>query len=99
MIQIIVFLYSGNRGIEGLRDYESKVIPILREHGGILLSASSSSQKIDSDPDEIHIIQFPTAENFTSYRNDVRIKSLIEDRQEFVSHMELHITNEFHEYP
>ncbi len=76
MIQIIALLYASKHGIEGLRKFESQAITILREHSGELISASSNADKSDDDPDEIHVIQFPDAAKFESYKNDPRLADL-----------------------
>lgn len=55
MIQIIALLYASENGLEGLRAFESTVIPILREHGGNLISASTNNARTPDDPDEIHV--------------------------------------------
>lgn len=98
MIQIIALIYAGKRGLEGLREFESKAISILREHSGILVSASTSSPSISSGPDEVHVIQFPSNEDFDAYKRDVRLVELSGLRQEVIRKIELHITNEFHVY-
>ena len=98
MIQIIALLYASENGINGLREFESKAIPILREHQGILLSASSNSRRSFNEPDEIHIIQFPSMKEFEDYKNDPRILDLRSLKESMIRKMELHITNQFYEY-
>lgn len=98
MIQIIALLYASENGMNGLREFESKAIPILREHHGILLSASSSSQKSQNEPDEIHIIQFPSMKEFDDYKNDQRLLDLKSLKETMIHKMELHITDQFYEY-
>jgi uncharacterized protein (DUF1330 family) len=98
MIQIIALLYASTNGIEGLREYESQVIPLLREHGGQLISASSKDNKSEDEPDEIHIIQFPDAKNFEAYKNDQRVVNLASIKSERLRKVDLFITNSFHQY-
>ena len=98
MIQIIAFLYASKNGIEGLREFESKVIPILREHKGNLLSASYNENKTVSEPDEVHVIQFPSIENFEAYKRDVRVVELASLKSEMISKMDVYITDGFHQY-
>lgn len=98
MIQIIAFLYASKNGIEGLREFESKVIPILREHKGNLLSASYNENKTEEEPDEVHVIQFPSIENFEAYKRDVRVVELASLKSEMISKMDVLMTNMFYEY-
>lgn len=97
MIQIIALIYAGNRGVEGIKAFESLAIPILRQHQGVLVSASSGSQQNDG-PDEIHIIQFPSTAAFESYKADVRHIELAEMRSECIAKIDLYITDIFHHY-
>ncbi len=98
MIQIIALLYATQKGIEGIREFESKVIPILKEHQGNLISASSNTNKSESEPDEIHVIQFPSVSNFDAYKNDPRIIKLASLKSKMVRKTELFITDNFHQY-
>ena len=72
MILIIALLYASENGVQGLRAFEYQAIPILREHGGILISALFNDIKVENEPVEIHVIQFPRVENFEIYKNDPR---------------------------
>tara|TARA_B100001063_G_scaffold112073_1_gene104570 strand:+ start:292 stop:591 length:300 start_codon:yes stop_codon:yes gene_type:complete len=98
MIQIIALLYASKNGIEGLREFESKAIPILREHKGVLISASFNDCKSDNEPDEIHVIQFPNIESFEAYKSDLRIIDLASLKTQMIRKMDAYITNNFYEY-
>lgn len=98
MIQIIALLYAGQHGIKGLREFESLAIPILKEHGGVLVSASSKMDRADTEPDEIHVIQFPSNIEFDAYKSDKRIIEMATFREEMIDRMEIYLTTNFHEY-
>ena len=98
MMQIIALRYACKNGIEGLRAFESKAIPILREHGGILISASFNDNKSENEPDEIHVIQFPSVESFEAYKNDPRVINLASLKAKMIRKMDVYITNSFHQY-
>lgn len=98
MIQIIALLYASDDGIEGLREFESRVIPILREHKGVLVSASTNTSRSITEPDEIHVIQFPSTEEFEAYKNDQRVIGLSSAKETMISKMDVFITDSFHEY-
>ena len=98
MIQIIALLYASDSGLAGLRAFESQAIPILREHGGQLISASTNLDRAAGEADEIHVIQFPSVDAFEAYKNDQRVIDLRSYKETMISKMEVHITNSFHEY-
>ncbi|WP_158970527.1 DUF1330 domain-containing protein [Paraglaciecola sp. L3A3] len=103
MIQIIVLLYASKNGMEGLREFESKAIPILSEHKGILISASSNQEVSEDEPDEIHVIQFPSAADFEAYKCDPSIitdwyKALASLKNEMIRKMDVLITHNFYQY-
>lgn len=102
MIQIIAFIYAGSRGVAGIREYETKALSILKQHAGVLLSASSCSNASQTDqakqPDEIHVIQFPDIAAFESYKADPGLAELTALRSTCISRTELYITDCFHEY-
>lgn len=98
MIQVIALLYASENGVNGLREFESHAIPILRNHGGTLISASYNDAKLASEPDEIHVIQFPSIENFEAYKCDPKIISLASLKTKMIREMHVYITNRFHQY-
>ena len=98
MIQIVALLYASKNGIEGLREFESKVIPILREHEGKLISASSNEYKTLNEPDEIHVIQFPSLEKFNAYKIDSRVVELSSLKNKMIKKVDIYITNSFYQY-
>ena len=93
MIQIIALLYANQNGLAGIREFESQVIPILREHQGNLISASANTDKSEDEPDEI-----PSVENFDAYKNDPRVINLASLKSKMVRKMDVFITNSFHQY-
>ncbi|GLR69577.1 DUF1330 domain-containing protein [Agaribacter marinus] len=98
MIQIIALLYAGINGVEGLRAFESQVIPILREYNGTLISASYNANEPAGEPDEIHVIQFPSVESFEAYKNDDRIVNLSALKAKMIRKMDIYITTAFLQY-
>ena len=55
MIHILIMISAGAGGPDAIRQYESKVVPIIREYGGKMLSAF---RPLKNPPDEIHLIEF-----------------------------------------
>lgn len=98
MLQVVVILYAGDYGRQGIRDYESKVISILNEHQGVLVSACAVDNQGDDPPDEIHIIQFPSMEEFNLYKSDPRVTALSALREKVIRKTEIYFSETFHNY-
>lgn len=55
---------------EAFQDYESKVLPLLPRHGGKLEIRLQIRKTGPQQPDEIHVISFPSAGDMEAYRHD-----------------------------
>lgn len=95
MIRILVIINAGAGGPEAIRKYESKVMPLMREYDGKLLSAFKPK---DTPPDEIHLIEFPSEEAFSLYQQDSRVVELKAERENAISKTELYISSEIISY-
>jgi uncharacterized protein (DUF1330 family) len=61
--------------------FESAAVRIMRRHGGAITRRMRSVAGVDqSPPYEIHILDFPNAAAFASYRNDAELAALAELR-------------------
>jgi hypothetical protein len=56
------------QGIDAFNDYESKVLPLLASHGGVLQRRLRTSD----GSTEVHLVWFPTVTQFEEFRNDPR---------------------------
>lgn len=100
MIHVLAMLHAGPEGVEGLRSYETRVIPILRRHGGRLLSAFKPQGNDDPEhPDEVHLIEFPSEDAFQSYRGDPEVTRLSELRAIAISKSTIYVSEELVDYP
>lgn len=82
MYQLVVLLTAGTGGVAGLRAFEKQTLPILKSHGGTLVTAfTPDATGHEHAPDEIHVIRFPSKKAFESYRRDPRILELSEERR------------------
>ena len=84
MIQVVVLLRAGDRGVAGLRDYERRVLPVLDEHGGRLLTAFEPIKESPQAPDEIHVLEFASRDQLQAYRSDARVAELAALREEVI---------------
>jgi uncharacterized protein (DUF1330 family) len=85
VIQVVVLLRAGDPGLVGLREFERKVLPVLREHGGRLVYAFEPEKTAPDAPDEIHILEFPSREHLEAYRGDPRLAKLAALRESAIS--------------
>jgi uncharacterized protein (DUF1330 family) len=99
MIHVLAMIHAGAGGIQGVRDYESSVVPVMRDHGGRLLSAFRPRNQGDSDcPGEIHLIEFPSDRAFEAYRSDPRVSALSGVRQRAISRTTVFVSEELVAY-
>ena len=95
MIHILVIINAGAGGPKAMRQYESKVVPIMREHGGKLLSAF---KPLNNPPDEIHLIEFPSEEALKRYQQDSRVVELKAEREIAIARTDLYVSSEIINY-
>ena len=99
MIHVLAMLHAGSEGIEGLQDYESRAIPIMKMHGGRVLSAfRPEGHEHPEIPDEIHLIEFPSEEAFQSFRSDSQVARLAERRALAISKTVIYRSEELLDY-
>ncbi|HVZ30148.1 MAG TPA: DUF1330 domain-containing protein [Asticcacaulis sp.] len=98
MIQIIALLYAGEGGKTALKAYEAKVMRILAEYSGRLVSASHPTDPKSDDPDEVHVVHFESMDHFTAFRADPRHADLKPERQMAIRDVRLFITDQYVTY-
>lgn len=100
MLHVLVMLHAGEQGLEGLRAFEAQAIPLLREHGGRLLSAFVPEGHQHPDcPDEIHLVELPSREALRRYQQDPRVQALQATRQVALAHSQVYLSQEQVSYP
>jgi uncharacterized protein (DUF1330 family) len=98
VIQVISLLYAGEGGREALKAHERRVMPILHDYGGRLISASHPSEPRDGDPDEIHIVHFDDMTALGAFRGDPRHAAMKAERLRAIRDVRLFITDQFVTY-
>ncbi len=76
---------------ETFRDYESKVLPLLPKHHGQLEIRLKVNKTGPNQPDEIHVVSFPTVADKEAYRADperTRYAPLFEKSVQFATLIE-----------
>ena len=98
MIQVISLLYAGEGGYAALKAHEHRIMPILHDHGGRLISASKPSDPRDGDPDEIQVAHFDDLAALTAFRTDPRHAALTAQRRHALRDVRLYLTDQFVTY-
>jgi len=98
MIHVLAMISAGEDGVESLRSYEAQVLPIMRSHGGRLLSAFVPRRDDRNTPDEIHLLEFPSDESFAAYRADPGVQALAAQRARAIASTVVYVSAEVIDY-
>lgn len=71
-----------------LHAYEDTVLPLLAEHGALLLQRLVGGHE-SGDPTEIHVIQFPTEAAFDAYMADPKRTALAAARDQAIERTQI----------
>lgn len=98
MIEIIVLIQIKN--IESYKDFETKAVHIMKEHGGQLLSAfePDNSESTETHVNEVHYLRFPDLESFHNYRSDPKLLDLSALREQAISRTKIIVSGAFKYY-
>ena len=70
-LTLLVYLREGKES--AFLEYERRVLPLLKQYGGRLefrLKTSKNNQIVEEEPDEIHLVSFPSHADYEKYRQD-----------------------------
>jgi hypothetical protein len=99
VFDVLVLLSAGVGGIDALRAYERRVVPILYEYRGELLTAFAPRlQDQGSGPDEIHVLRFESEGDFIAFQEDSRIAMLASERESAIASTLVYVGDEFVAY-
>lgn len=93
-----LFIHPG-REVE-FRQFETEATRIMRKYGGRIehVIHPSASVASGSSPHEIHVVSFPSMEQFESYRGDADLAKLAPLRQSVIARTEIVIGKEGEPY-
>lgn len=99
MIHIVVILEI--KDPMAFEEFESQAIPLLRSHGGELISAFEPDSDISSESSnkEVHYLQFPSINEFNNYRADPQLQALAGLREKGILSTQLFVSGKLKEYP
>ncbi|HNR09210.1 MAG TPA: DUF1330 domain-containing protein [Saprospiraceae bacterium] len=71
----VIYLHPGPEAEQSFLEFESRVLPLMSNHGGELLLRlrPQKEQKIEGSlepPFEVHLVSFPSEESLAAYLND-----------------------------
>jgi uncharacterized protein (DUF1330 family) len=84
----LIYLKPGQQ--DRLRQYENRVLPVFRRHGGAFeriwspVPAEGSGAPDPEAPDEIHLLRFETEAGLEAVRRDPEMQALVPLRLELV---------------
>jgi hypothetical protein len=67
-VTLCAILHVPEAGLEAFRAYEDAVLPLLKDHGGVLRQRLRTEDGLT----EIHVIRFPSTSHLDAYRADPR---------------------------
>jgi uncharacterized protein (DUF1330 family) len=85
-VTLCVLLWAHDGGSGALTRYEDEVLPLVAEHGGqVLQRARTTGQPDAGEPQEVHLIRFPSQAAFDAYLGDERRTRLADQRHRAVA--------------
>lgn len=85
-VKVLVMLYAGPDGLEALAAFESKAITLVEKHHGRLETAFRPETSANPDqPDEIHLLEFPSSQAFENFKSDPAHNLLANERRRAIS--------------
>jgi len=100
MLYITVKLY-GKHGIRGeFKEYESKALKILRQHGGEVIIAYVHRRDSENEnvPDEIQILKIENQTKFDMFMQDPDRVKMSAERESVIRRTEVYISKELIDY-
>jgi uncharacterized protein (DUF1330 family) len=86
-VTLIVGLYLQPGREARFREFETRALALLRDHGGRLEKAIRITASVGGEaaPYEVHIVWFPSEAHLASHRNDPRLTDLAVLRTEAIA--------------
>jgi len=97
---VVAILTVRREAVDAFREYESRAAEIMRDYGGriertVVVDPGGASDRFR----EVHVVSFPDAAAFGSYRNDTRLAAIASLREQSVVHTEMLLGEEGPVYP
>ena len=76
---------------QALNEFEKYASAIMSDYQGKIISAFETLKNDDGSGEEIHIVEFQSEKDFTSYKNDSRLDRLADLREKAITGTEIKI--------
>ena len=87
-VTLCVLLWAAPGRDDELIAYEDRVLPLVGEYGGRVLSRARSSGEND-EPLEVHMLEFPSSASLDGYMQDERRAALRHERDRAIARTEI----------
>ncbi len=77
------------QNFEALAAFEQLASKIMQDHEGKIIRAFETVRNPDNSGEEIHLLEFSSAQHFNRYREDIRLGELKELRAQAISNIEI----------
>ena len=96
MFQVLVKLVVKDFGL--LAQFEKQAVAQMKEYEGRVLSAFETVHRDDGTGEEIHVLEFPSEQAFTEYRNDKVVSKLAALREQAITATEVTVSSKIKSY-
>ena len=90
MIQIYVRLTVKDFGL--LEQFEQQAVAVMGQYNGSVIAAFETVHNADDTGEEIHILEFPSADDFAAYRQDTTMAELSALREQAIAGTEVKVS-------
>ena len=93
-----LFIHPGREG--EFRRFETEAVRIMRKHGGCIEKVIRPTVAVQQEllPYEVHLLSFPSMEQFAAYKADADLAKLADLRQSAIARTEVLIGEEGEPY-
>ncbi len=87
MYKLLVVLQV--KDFAALEEFERQAAVVMAEYSGAIVEAAETSRNADGSGEEVHLLEFASAESFAQYRSDGRLSELSGLRDRAISATEV----------
>ena len=91
-VTVHLWVRTGKRG--EFDAFEKQAFTIMRDHGAGVIEIRPGNPTQRDEPDEIHVLRFPSQQAFDCYRADPRLTALAAIRDQCIADTRIRITSE-----
>lgn len=96
MFQVLVKLAVKDFSL--LAQFEKQAVMRMKEYQGRVVTAFETVHRVDGTGEEIHVLEFPSAQAFAEYRNDKVLSQLVALREQAIAATEVTVSSKIKSY-